>query len=317
VEECLQRHPDHALTLELLLREAIRLTSLPFVTMPADAVDALERRVLARADEIKAATLRKERPVRRPFWSRLAGKRLRFLPVALSLVIALVVAGVGTVAASDSSLPGKALYPVKLATERVRLAVTLRQEARAQLRLAFAERRLGEMQVLLREDELVGEDLVEALAVETTLALEEIEGMDDVQKAGIATKLLALTERQQAVLVAVRERVPQEAQRGLDRALEVSQRGHERAMMALGVTPEPCAVPSASHTHKPHVTPTHKPTHTPKHTRAPRVTPTCKLESTRVPQAEPTQKFKPTRVPHATPTPRPKPTKPDKDKKDS
>ncbi len=56
VEECLRRHAGHALALEPLLCEVARLTTLPSVSMPADAVDALEQRVMIRAAEIRAAT---------------------------------------------------------------------------------------------------------------------------------------------------------------------------------------------------------------------------------------------------------------------
>ena len=289
VEECLQRHADHASALEPLLREAVCLITLPPVTMPTDAVDALEQRVMIRAAEIRAATFRKEQPMRRPFWSRLVGRRVRLLPVVLSLVIALAVASTWTVSASASSLPGEALYPVKLVTEKARLAVTFRPEARAQLHLALAERRLGEMQTLLAEGRAVEEGLLDALRAETTQALEEVEDVGADRKMGVATKLLALTERQQAVLISVRARAPARAQTGLSRALEASRHGHERAMMALDMTPEPSPTPSASLTHTPHATPTHKPTHTPKSSHTPHTTSTRKPTHT----PKPTKTSKP------------------------
>lgn len=77
--------------------------------------------------------------MRRSFWSPLAKRRVRLLPVTLSLVIALLIAGAWTASASASSLPGEALYSVKLTTERTRLAITFRHEARARLHLAFAD----------------------------------------------------------------------------------------------------------------------------------------------------------------------------------
>jgi hypothetical protein len=113
-----------------LLRQAARLAVLPPVTMPTDAVDALEQRVLSRAADIRVAVCRKEQLVRRPFWSRPAKRRGRLLALALSLVIALAVAGTWTVSASASSLPGEALYPLKLTAEKARLIVTFRHEAR-------------------------------------------------------------------------------------------------------------------------------------------------------------------------------------------
>ncbi len=221
--------------------------------------------------------------MRRPFWSRLVGRRVRLLPVVLSLVIALAVASMWTVSASASSLPGEALYyPVKLLTEKARLAVTFRPEARAQLHLSFAERRMGEMQTLLAEGRVVEEGLLDALRAETTQALEEVEDVGADRKMGVATKLLSLTERQQAVLISVRARAPARAQTGLSWALEASRHGHEWAMMALDMTPEPSPTPSASLTHTPHATPTHKPARTPhttptrKPTHAPKPTKTSK-----------------------------------------
>jgi hypothetical protein len=301
VKECLQRYPDHAPALEPLLRQAARLAVLPPVTMPTDIVDALERRVLSRAAEIRAATSRKERPLRWPFWSRPARGRVRRLALALSLVIALALAGTWTVSASASSLPGEALYPLKLAAEKARLLATFRHEARARLHLAFAERRLGEMQTLLIEDRVVEEGLVDDLVTETGLALEEIEEMDADQKVKVGAKLLALTERQQAVLTLVQQRAPEEAQAGLSRALEASRRGHERAMMALGVTAEPSPTRKPKPDRTPHAKPTHKPTHTPKPTHTLHAKPTHK--PTRTPEPTHTSHAKPTHKPTHTPKP--------------
>ena len=133
------------------------------------------------------------------------------------------------------------------------------------------------------------EGLLDALRAETTQALEEVEDVGADRKMGVATKLLALTERQQAVLISVRARAPARAQTGLSRALEASRHGHERAMMALDMTPEPSPTPSASLTHTPHATPTHKPTHTPKSSHTPHTTSTRKPTHT----PKPTKTSKP------------------------
>jgi hypothetical protein len=306
VEKCLQRYPDHAPALEPLLRQAARLAVLPPVTMPTDAVNALERRVLSRAAEIKAATSRKERPLRWPFWSRSARGRVRRLALALSLVIALALAGTWTVSAFASSLPGEALYPLKLVAEKTRLRATFRHEARARLHLAFAERRLGEMQTLLAQNRSVEEGLVNDLVTEAGLAVQEIEDVHASRRVEIGAKLLALIERQQAVLTLVQQRAPEEAQAGLSRALEASRRGHERAMMALGVMAEPSPTRKPNLDHTPHA----KPTHTPKPTHTSRAKPTHKPTHTPKPDhtlhAKPTHK--PTRTPEPTHTSHAKPT---------
>jgi hypothetical protein len=283
VERCLEQHADHALALEPLLREVAGLTALPPVFMPAGAVDVLEQRLLGRAAKVKAAIPQKRRATGGSSWLCLSRGR-RLWPAVLSLVLALVIASTWTVSASADSLPGETLYPLKLVTEKARLAVTFRDEARVQLHMSFADRRLDEMQSLVANDKAVKEDLLNALVAETRLAAEGIEKIGGDKKAAIGTKLLALTERQQAVLTSVRERAPEAAQRGLNRALEASRHGHERAMMALGVTPEPS--PALLDTAVPglHVSPTRKPTKTPKPAPTHQARPTRKRTKTPKPK---------------------------------
>ena len=57
----------------------------------------------------------------------------------------------GVTAASSSSLPGELLYPVKIASERTRLALTLSDIGKAKLEVTFAERRAKEIAELARK----------------------------------------------------------------------------------------------------------------------------------------------------------------------
>ena len=65
-----------------------------------------------------------------------------------ALATALAVGGLTAAAASDNSLPGDPLYPVKLGVERAQLATTFDSAARARLELQFADVRLAEAQRL-------------------------------------------------------------------------------------------------------------------------------------------------------------------------
>jgi len=303
IQECLRRHPGCASALEPLLRKAAQLAELPPVAMSAGAVDSLERRLSIRAAKLRSEAIPKKRSAGWPFRSGPARRRaLRLLPVALSLVLVLAVAGTWTISASASSLPGESLYPVKLAAEKARLAITFRHQARGQLHLAFAERRLAEVQAVFAQERPVEEELLVALAHETTQAATEIEASTE-KKENVALKLLAVAERQQAVLTSVQERAPEAAQKGLSRALEASQRGKERAMAVLGVPPEPLSEPSAIPSNVPAYDPTSTPINKPKPTRkpshTPRATPTAK------PTHKPTHTPKPTRAFQATPTRKP------------
>jgi RNA polymerase-interacting CarD/CdnL/TRCF family regulator len=63
-----------------------------------------------------------------------------------------ILAGVGTVAASQNSLPGEVLYPLKLTTEKIRIAVAVTPQARSEIRTSISQRRLEEAAKVLEED---------------------------------------------------------------------------------------------------------------------------------------------------------------------
>jgi hypothetical protein len=62
-----------------------------------------------------------------------------------AILAGVAVAGGGTVYASQRSLPGNALYPVKTGAENAQLALTFGDAAKADLLLKFAQRRVDEM----------------------------------------------------------------------------------------------------------------------------------------------------------------------------
>ncbi len=67
---------------------------------------------------------------------------------AVIAVVVLVVASGGTVAASGNSMPDGILYPVKLATERVRLTLTPSSLGKAEYYMEMADRRVAEIIVM-------------------------------------------------------------------------------------------------------------------------------------------------------------------------
>jgi hypothetical protein len=74
-------------------------------------------------------------------------KRLAVIMLAAAIGVALMAGS--AVAASNGSLPGQLLYPVKRAVEKIDLAFHRDPASRARLHLEFAERRLEELQSLL------------------------------------------------------------------------------------------------------------------------------------------------------------------------
>ncbi len=67
------------------------------------------------------------------------------------IVFSLVLTSGGTAFAAQHSLPGETLYPVKLLTEEVRVAVALTPAKKAELQMAYAEERTKEISAVLTE----------------------------------------------------------------------------------------------------------------------------------------------------------------------
>lgn len=76
------------------------------------------------------------------------GWRLILSPVAASLAVVVLVVVGATSAAAQQALPTDFLYPIKLASEKARLALTVTKSARVNVRLQHADERLNEASVL-------------------------------------------------------------------------------------------------------------------------------------------------------------------------
>ena len=76
--------------------------------------------------------------------------KVRMAPAVLIGIIA-VLSGAGTVAASQNSLPGEALYNIKLLSEKARVAVVLNPKTKADLQFAMVQKRIKEAKEFLEK----------------------------------------------------------------------------------------------------------------------------------------------------------------------
>ena len=77
----------------------------------------------------------------------------RLAPALVAGFAILIFSGGGIALASQNSLPGSVLYPIKILTEDVREAMVFRPESKAKLRVEYAQKRIDELQkVLERKD---------------------------------------------------------------------------------------------------------------------------------------------------------------------
>ncbi|MBI4201578.1 MAG: hypothetical protein HY532_00490 [Chloroflexi bacterium] len=145
VEACLQDYPEYAEELGAVLRLAVASQKAALYT-PSPSTKAAARAVLHRAIQEREARLRLRGPwyTLRAYMTRMMASRGVAMAAATAAVF-MVMASTGAVAASSNSEPGEVLYPIKRTVERARLVVARDPQTKAQLYMAFADRRLEEI----------------------------------------------------------------------------------------------------------------------------------------------------------------------------
>jgi hypothetical protein len=133
LEHCLRRYPQQAAELGPLLETVLAVKK-------ASSVEPRPEFKARARYQFRSALGEKAAPKSRPFFGWLP----RWATV-LAIVLVLLVAGSGTVAAAGGSMPDGILYPVKLATENVQMAFTVSPLDKAQLCAELADERVAEI----------------------------------------------------------------------------------------------------------------------------------------------------------------------------
>ncbi len=170
--------------------------------------------------------------------------RFGWLRTALTVFILLVLFTITGVAyAAESSLPGDAIYPVKLAMEDWQLAVLRGQNSKSNLYIEIADKRFKELERLSERGDYqflqTGLSGYET-ALQYAIAELEIRSEIDAEKAQLAEKLRGKLVVHIQKLETLREKLPPSAQKGINQALMVSTHGLTVAQYAVqGYTPTP------------------------------------------------------------------------------
>lgn len=206
------------------IADLVRLASHLQETAPQPSA-ACRERVWSR---VKAEAL-EQRPRR---WAAVGGLGWHgslLARIAAVVVVALLLGSTVVGVSAANSLPDSSLYPLKLALEQGQIALTFDPADRANLDVAFAERRLEEVLALERAGRGVGANALEAMASATARASETLETVDEPAKDDLSAKVIRMTSRQQEVLQTILSRAPEPALPGLQRALQASQKAQEKA----------------------------------------------------------------------------------------
>ncbi|MFC2062420.1 DUF5667 domain-containing protein [Chloroflexota bacterium] len=233
--ECLDHYPAIREELEPLLRIALSINEPPDV-MPSDAF-----KIRARVNLMEY--IHASKTTKKPVGSSLKSLTTRAwatgwsraVVVILAVIISVSALGTGTVYASQDSVPGDILYPVKLGTEQAQRFFTTNDVSGTSLELSFADNRIEEMVVLThkRPEELA----VAVNGYERNLEL-TISRVEQVNNKGVRASLqetIALAISGHLFSLDELEDSMTEKIEEINTAREIAMDGHIRALQGLMV----------------------------------------------------------------------------------
>lgn len=226
LEDCLREHPELGADLRDLLSVAAGVRQQRVDISP-------DFKLKARSHLFDAKDLVREGRKTGVFdWLRpmTLANRLR-TTMAAALVVAGLGGGTGVVYAAQGSLPGEALYPVKLGSENVRLALTLTSDKKGELNLELAERRVEEAVIQSARGQAVSAATPKAVAKHLDAVINEIEDLDEDKSRLLISQLSASTINQQVTLNQLLVEAP-EMQAELEETMGASRRASTVAVMA-------------------------------------------------------------------------------------
>jgi len=234
LEDCLGRYPAVRRELEPLLRIALNIQEPPDIR-PSAAFKIRAR--VSLMEHIRASQAMKE--ARRPIFQ--IGIRqawysgwLKAATIIITVVLAISGVGTGTAYASQGSLPGDVLYPVKLGTEQVQRRLTADDVSRVNLELGFTDTRLKEMEEVVEKNP---EEIPVAVTgyeknLNLAIAMAEQTKNEGVQ-ANLQERIALVISSQLSMLDELEDGVPDEVEEAISNAKDVAISGHIKALQGL------------------------------------------------------------------------------------
>ena len=225
LDECVRRNPEHAAELRPMLLAATMMARAYDVQPRAEFASAARERFLVATGQRLQEAMDVE-----PSPTFLAAARMRFLLAAqrmklgetapqraarrlpmfrfpmralaggMAALVLMLGVSTYTVASASAALPGDWQYPIKLQTERVRVALAFDSDAKLNVKLDIAEERVSEIEQLTKRGKIIGPGVLDRLAEQTQPLI------DDAREGGWdpdeAARLQKVSEKQQEVLAA-------------------------------------------------------------------------------------------------------------------
>jgi len=141
LESCLRRYPQYRAQLEPLLRTTFDIGRRVSYIQPRPAFKHWARVRLESVQRYPRQETRAETPAASIWWRH-------SWAIALSVILVLLLTTGSAMAASSQALPDQPLYPVKLATEQVRVALAVSDAQKAEFETELAQTRATELEAM-------------------------------------------------------------------------------------------------------------------------------------------------------------------------
>lgn len=221
LDACLARYPEDAEALRPMLEAAI-VTSRAYDVEPRAefATSARERFLVASGQRLqeamdvepapaffaaarvrflmRAQKMKLSEKVRQPRRIPVFGSPFRALATGMAAIVIFLGASTYTVASASAALPGDWQYPVKLQTERVRLALAFSDSSRRDIRLDIAAERVHEIDELAKRGKIIGPGTLDRLVEQTKPLVDSVQSDD--WDADDAARLQEIAREQRRVL---------------------------------------------------------------------------------------------------------------------
>lgn len=218
VEDCLREYREYAAELRPLLELFEQIRGLPMPEPDSRRVASTQRKARTLIEEKRKV---KSFSIRDIFVLRPALVRIT------AVVLLVLLATVTTVMLSADSLPGDALYSVKLLAEDVQYFLTFDAEGKARLHLMFADRRTNEFACLVQPGVPIDRDLLADMLSETGLAIDHIELLSEEDAAQLIAHAEACNHAQLSLLEATMEQVCEDDRVTVREAIDTCMEQHE------------------------------------------------------------------------------------------
>jgi hypothetical protein len=162
-----------------------------------------------------------------------AASLLRLVTLVLVVLVGMAALGGGLVWAASGSLPGDALYPVKLMAEDVRLSLASGPAGKVDVALGLVEERVEEMQSLAQSGRQVPEKTLVHMERHLESSLARAAESDEEQMSGLLIQIASRAREEQGQLEASQASLSGEGRAPLGRAVIALGQGAEEAEAGL------------------------------------------------------------------------------------